>query len=94
MPRWTTASTPATRPSQARLRPGLSGLSGPAGAARPGACRSTTTIDPGQTVEGTFVSSFRLTKQQWDARKNLNFTFAFRYQPSLMLAPHAAVTDQ
>ena len=42
---------------------------------------------PGQTVEGTFVSSFRLTKQQWDARKNLNFSFSFRYQPVLMLTP-------
>jgi hypothetical protein len=52
------------------------------------------TIDAGQTVEGTVVSSFRMSKQQWDARKDLNFTFAFRYQPSLVLAPHNAVTDQ
>jgi len=53
-----------------------------------------TTIDPGQTLEGTFVSSFRLTKQQWDARKDLDFTFALRYQQSLVLAPHGAVIDQ
>jgi len=35
------------------------------------------TIAPGQTVEGIFVSAFRLTKAQWDARKNLSFTFGF-----------------
>jgi hypothetical protein len=52
------------------------------------------TIEPGQTVEGTVVSAFRLTKQQWDARKELNFTFAFRYQPSLVVASHAAVIEQ
>ena len=53
-----------------------------------------TTIDPGQTVEGTVVSSFRMSKQQWDARKDLSFTFGIRYQPNLVLAPHNAVTDQ
>jgi hypothetical protein len=52
------------------------------------------TIDPGQTVEGTFVSAFRLTKQQWDARKSLDFTFAIQYQPSLKLTPHAPLTDR
>jgi hypothetical protein len=54
-----------------------------------------TTIDPGQTVEGSIVSAFRLNKQEWDARKNLNFTFAFRYQQSLVLAPPpGAVIEQ
>jgi hypothetical protein len=52
------------------------------------------TINPGQTLEGEFISSFRLNKQQWDARKDLNFSFAFRYQPSLVLAPHGPITDQ
>ena len=52
------------------------------------------TLDHGQSVDGTFVSSFRLTKQQWDARKDLNFTFAFQYQPSLVLTPHSAITEQ
>jgi hypothetical protein len=52
------------------------------------------TIDPGQTVEGTVVSAFKLTKQDWDARKDLSFTFAFRYQPNLVLAPHMAVLDR
>ena len=46
-----------------------------------------TTIDPGQTVEGTFVSAFKMTQQQWDARKNLDYTFDFKYQPALTLTP-------
>ncbi len=46
------------------------------------------TIDPGQTVEGTIVSAFRMSKAEWDAGKNLNVTFAFSYQPSLVLAPN------
>lgn len=53
-----------------------------------------TEIDPGQTVEGSFVSAFKMTKQQWDARKNLDFTFSFRYQPDLVLSPKVAVTEQ
>ncbi len=52
------------------------------------------TVDSGQTVEGTVVSAFKLTKQDWDARKDLSFTFALRYQPSLVLAPHLAVIDR
>ena len=52
------------------------------------------TLDPGQTVDGTFVSSFRLTKQQWDARKELNFSFTFRYQPGLVLTPQAAIIER
>lgn len=51
------------------------------------------TLEPDQTIEGDFVSSFRVTKQVWDARKDLNFVFSFRYQPSLTLAPHSAVTE-
>lgn len=52
------------------------------------------TIDPGQTADGNIVSSFRLSKQQWDARKDLNFTFSIRYQPSLTLSPHSAVIEK
>jgi hypothetical protein len=52
------------------------------------------TIEPGQTLEGETVSSFRVTKQQWDARKGLNYTFAFQYLPSLKLTPHSAVTER
>ena len=54
-----------------------------------------TTIDPGQTVEGTFVSAFKMTKEQWDARKKLDYTFNFRYQPSLVgRRPRLPITDQ
>jgi hypothetical protein len=52
------------------------------------------TLDPGSSVDGTFVSSFRLTKQQWDARKDLNFSFTFRYQPSLVLTPHTPIIER
>jgi hypothetical protein len=53
-----------------------------------------TTIAPGQTVEGTVVSAFHLTKDQWDAHRDLNFTFAIQYQPDLRLTPHAAPIDR
>lgn len=54
-----------------------------------------TEIDPGQTVEGEFVSAFRdMTQQEWDARKNLTFTFSFRYHPNLVITPKVAVTAQ
>jgi hypothetical protein len=52
------------------------------------------TLDPGQTLEGEIVCSFRISKEQWESRKNLNFTFAFRYQPQLVLTPQAAVIEQ
>jgi hypothetical protein len=52
------------------------------------------TLEPGQTVEGTFVSSFRMAKDQWDARKALDFTFAFRYQPEVKVAATQPVTDR
>lgn len=53
-----------------------------------------TTINPGQTVVGTFVSAFKMTQQQWDARKSLDFTFDFRYQPPLVVTPHVSITEQ
>jgi hypothetical protein len=55
---------------------------------------SVATINPGQTLEGTFVSAFRMSKQQWDARKDLDFTFAFEYQPSLKIVPQGPVIEQ
>ncbi|HVN93759.1 MAG TPA: hypothetical protein VMT38_08685 [Terracidiphilus sp.] len=53
-----------------------------------------TTIGPGQTVEGTFVSAFKMTKQDWDAHTKLDYTFDFRYQPSLTLTPQVPITEQ
>jgi len=52
------------------------------------------TIEAGQTVEGTVVSAFRMTRQQFDARKDLNLTIGFRYQPSLVLTPQVPVTER
>jgi hypothetical protein len=52
------------------------------------------TVEGGQTVEGDILASFRLTKQQWDARKGLDFTFGFRYQPVLKVTPASPAIDQ
>jgi len=51
-------------------------------------------LAPGQTVDGTFVSSFKLTKEEWDARKSVNFSLNFKYQPSLVLTPQGSITEQ
>jgi len=53
-----------------------------------------TWIAPGQKLEGTAFWAVRRTKQEWDARKDLNFTFSFQYQSSVTLAPHSAVIEQ
>jgi hypothetical protein len=53
-----------------------------------------TTIEAGETVEGSVVSAFKLTKDQWDAHKDLSFTFGFRFQPSLVLTPQVTVSEQ
>lgn len=59
------------------------------------ALASDATIQPGQTVEGTIVCSFRMTKQDWDSRRDLNFGFGFRYQPPLKLtAQPSVITDR
>lgn len=52
------------------------------------------TIEPGQTVEGAFVTPFRMTKEQWDARKTLDYAFGFRYQPNVKAVASGAVTDR
>ncbi len=51
-------------------------------------------IQPGETLEGDFVSAFRLSKEQWDARKKLDFNVSFKYLPDLVLTPKSAVTPQ
>jgi hypothetical protein len=53
-----------------------------------------TTIEAGQTIEGTFVSAFMMTQQQWDARKNLDYTFAFKYQAPLAVTPKVTITER
>lgn len=52
------------------------------------------TLDTGQTAEGTFVSSFRMPRDQWEARRGLSFTFGFRYQPEVTVPWKGAVTDR
>ncbi len=51
-------------------------------------------VGPGETAEGTFVTSFKMTKEQWDARKALDYTVNFRYQKPVKLAPKAAVANR
>jgi hypothetical protein len=52
------------------------------------------TLQPGQALEGDVLASFRLDKQQWDARKGLDFTFGFRYQPLVKITPTGPVADR
>ncbi len=52
------------------------------------------TIQPGETKEGTFVCSFRMTKAEWDSRKALGYTFNFQYLPALTLEWKGAVTER
>lgn len=52
------------------------------------------TLQPGQSVEGDFVASFRMTKPEWESRKGLDFTFAFRYQPLLKITSTGPVAER
>jgi hypothetical protein len=52
------------------------------------------TIPAGQALEGDFVSSFRMTKEEWQARKGIDYSVSFRYQPEMKLAPTSPVTEQ
>lgn len=52
------------------------------------------TIAPGQTLEGDFVSAFRMSKAEWDSHKALDFSVAIRYQPTLKLTPAAPVLER
>ena len=54
---------------------------------------SESTIQPGQSLEGDVLASFRMNRQQFDARKGLDFAFGFRYQPLLKVTPTGPVTD-
>lgn len=67
--------------------PDLKPLSGTALGSEP-------TIQPGGTLEGDFVSSFRMTKEEFDGRKGLSYNISFRYLPDLVLTPAVAVTEQ
>jgi hypothetical protein len=66
------------------------------------------TIKPGESLEGNILWVFRMTRQQWEARKDwqpdpdhndpgskfgLNFTFAIQYHKNLVLAPQSPVME-
>jgi len=51
-------------------------------------------IEAGQSVEGNIFWIFRMSREEWDARQDLNFTFRFQYQANLVLAPHTVVMEQ
>jgi len=85
------SSYAATRSDYDRVFIAYPGLTVPHG---PALSPLDTTLDPGQTVEGTIVSAFKVSKEQWDARKKLDYTFAFRYQPNVVVTPHVTVIEQ
>jgi hypothetical protein len=51
-------------------------------------------LQPGETIEGDVLAAFRLEKPEWDARKGLDYTFGFRYQPLLKVVPTGPVADR
>jgi len=53
-----------------------------------------TTVAPGQVIEGMVVSSFHVTKEQWDAHKEINIQIEFRLHPSLILTPVGNIIEQ
>ncbi len=64
--------------------PQLSGIHGKPLAAEP-------TIEPGEALEGDIVCSFRMTKEQWDARKGLDYSVALQYLPDVKVTPSVSV---
>ena len=71
--------------STIRLRPHLSRRTRHLAQWRTSPLSPELTIEPGETKEGTFVCAFRMSKDEWDARKSLDFTFGFQYLPNLTL---------
>ena len=51
-----------------------------------------TALEPGDFTDGTFVCAFRMSKEDWDKRKDLSFSFAFRYLPQLSLPYTGTIT--
>ena len=52
------------------------------------------TIPPGQSLEGDFVAAFRLTPEQWNANKGINYAVSLQYQPELTLQGPVTVNVQ
>jgi hypothetical protein len=53
-----------------------------------------TVIQPGEVLDGSIVSSFHATKEQWAGRKDLSFSLLFKFHPDLVLVPTAPVIEQ
>lgn len=67
------------------MHPELAALHGPA-------LSPQATIEAGADAEGTIVSAYRMTAQDWAAHQNLNFSVGIRYQPNLVLTPKVPET--
>ncbi|KAA6457861.1 hypothetical protein DYQ86_21055 [Acidobacteria bacterium AB60] len=52
------------------------------------------TIPAGEWLEGDFVSAFRMTRADWEARKDVDYSVSFRYQPDLKLTPTIQIPEQ
>jgi len=52
------------------------------------------TIQPGETREGTFVCSYRMTKADWETHKGLGYTFNFQYLPALIVDWKGSITER
>lgn len=52
------------------------------------------TVEPGQTIEGDIVATSRMSKEEWDSRKAVDYTFGFRYQPLLKVTPVGPITEK
>ena len=53
-----------------------------------------TVIEPGESLEGMIVSSFRCTKEMWATHKDLSFTFQFKLHPDLVIVPTSPIVEQ
>jgi hypothetical protein len=53
-----------------------------------------TIIQPGQVLDGMMVSAFHASKEQWQTKKDLNFTIDFKMHPSLVLQAPAQIPEQ
>jgi len=53
-----------------------------------------TVIQPNEVLDGMIVSSFHVSKEDWAARKDLSFTFQFKFHPDLVLTPTGPITEQ
>jgi hypothetical protein len=51
-------------------------------------------IQPGEVDEGMIVSAFHISKEQWAARKKLDFTVRLQYHPDLVITPTVQIVEQ